>query len=334
MRSPLSQVRCFPFSSSQPGSRPGAFRYRAGRRRTSFLQPWVAYWLTDSGRPLSYESVTVPPPSRRLHSPEISSEISNSALAQGDSMIGTLENLETLGTGTDTVSVPVAKAAGCPICGSSQISLLLRAPDRFHLRKDIYSLVSCSSCRGVWLSSPPKRAEMGLHYSEDYHNAIVAAGEGSAASRWRDQVKLISQHKPGGAILDIGCSSGGFLSTMKSKNWQLFGIEMEESTAQRARANTGAEVFVGDAVDAPFLPGSFDVITTFDVLEHVYNPAQFLTKVLEWLKPGGIYYAMMPNIGSWEARVFRSHWYGLELPRHTFHFSPKSLRYLMNEIGF
>jgi len=249
-------------------------------------------------------------------------------------MIGTLENLENLETRTDTIPVPVAKPASCLICGSSQISRLLTAPDRFHLRKDIYSLESCSSCSGVWLSSPPKPEEMGLHYSEDYHNAIVAAGEGSAASRWRDQVKLISQHKRGGAILDIGCSSGGFLSTMKSKDWQLFGIEMEESTAQRARANTGAEVFVGDAVDAPFLPGSFDVITTFDVLEHVYNPGQFLTKVLEWLKPGGIYYAMMPNIDSWEARVFRSHWYGLELPRHLFHFSPKSLRYLMSEIGF
>lgn len=249
-------------------------------------------------------------------------------------MIGTLENLENLGTDTETISVPVAQPASCPICSSSQVSLLLTAPDRFHLRKEIYSLLSCLSCSGVWLSNPPKPAEMGLHYSEDYHNGIVAAGEGSAASRWRDQVKLISQHKRGGAILDIGCSSGGFLSTMKSNDWQLFGIEMEESTAQRARANTGAEVFVGDAMDAPFLPGSFDVITTFDVLEHVYNPGQFLTKVLEWLKPGGIYYAMMPNIDSWEARVFRSHWYGLELPRHLFHFSPKSLRYLMNQIGF
>jgi SAM-dependent methyltransferase len=249
-------------------------------------------------------------------------------------MTGTLENLENLETSTDTISVPVAEPTMCPICGSTQISPLLTAPDRFHLRKVIYSLVSCSFCSGVWLSSPPKPAEMGLHYSEDYHKGIVAAGEGSAASRWKDQVKLISQHKRGGAILDIGCSSGGFLSTMKGKDWQLSGIEMEESTAERAHANTGADVFVGDAMDAPFLPGTFDVITTFDVLEHVYNPRQFLTKVLEWLKHGGIYYALMPNIDSWESKVFGSHWYGLELPRHLSHFSPKSIRYLMNEIGF
>ncbi len=80
---------------------------------------------------------------------------------------------------------------------------------------------------------------------------------------------------------------------------------MEESTAERARATTGADVFVGDVVAAPFLRESFDVITCFDVLEHVYSPREFLAKVLEWLKPGGIFYAMMPNIDSWEARAVR-----------------------------
>jgi SAM-dependent methyltransferase len=236
----------------------------------------------------------------------------------------------------------VANAAGetsrqpetCRICGGGQLVDLLAAPDRFHLRKQMYRLVRCHSCGGVWLASAPQPEEMGRHYTEDYHKAIVTAGEGSATRRWKDQVKLISHYKPGGAILDLGCSSGGFLSTMRGSAWELYGIEMEESTAERARATTGAEVFVGDAVEASFLPASFDVVTCFDVLEHVYSPRQVLTKVLEWLKPGGIFYAMMPNIDSWEARLFGTHWFGLELPRHLSHFSPRSLRYLMTELGF
>ncbi|MGA8214139.1 MAG: class I SAM-dependent methyltransferase [Candidatus Sulfotelmatobacter sp.] len=226
------------------------------------------------------------------------------------------------------------RSEACPICGSGQIAELLVAPDRFHLRKQMYRLIRCKSCSGVWLASPPKAEEMGRHYTEDYHKAIVMAGEWSAPSRWKDQVTLISHYKLGGAILDIGCSSGGFLSTMTGSAWKLYGIEMEESTAERARATAGAEVFVGDAIKAPFLPASFDVITCFDVLEHVYSPREFLTKVLEWLKPGGIFYAMMPNIDSWEARLFGSHWFGLELPRHLSHFSPRSLRYLMSELRF
>jgi len=222
----------------------------------------------------------------------------------------------------------------CPVCSGARVVDLLEAPDRFHLRKKTYRLIRCSTCSCVWQTRPPQPEEMHNHYTEDYHKSIVAAGEGSATRRWKNQVKLISNHKRGGSILDLGCSSGGFLSTMRGGAWKLYGIEMEESTAERARVATGAEVFVGDVIDAPFLPGSFDVITCFDVLEHVYNPRQFITKVSEWLKPGGIFYAMMPNIDSWEARLFGSYWFGLELPRHLFHFSPRSLRYLMSSLGF
>jgi SAM-dependent methyltransferase len=227
-------------------------------------------------------------------------------------------------------SVPVA----CPICSGEQVTNFVTAPDRFHLRKELYQLLHCSACSGVWLATPPKPEEMGLHYTEHYHKGIMAAGEGSVASRWKYPGSRIAHFKKGGAVLDVGCSSGAFLSTMKGPTWELYGIEMEESTADKARRSTGATVFVGDAIAAPFLPATFDVITSFDLLEHVYSPKQFLSKVLEWLKPGGIYYAMMPNIASWEARLFGAHWYGLELPRHLFHFSPISLRYLMGELGF
>ena len=175
---------------------------------------------------------------------------------------------------------------------------------------------------------------MGIHYDEEYHAAIMAAGETSVASRWQRQRQKISQYKQSGSILDIGCSSGAFLGTMKGPAWKLFGIEMEAATAQKARATTGAEVFVGDAVAAPFAPESFDVITCFDLLEHVYNPRQFLSKVREWLKPDGIIYVALPNIDSWEARTMGTYWYGLELPRHLFHFSPKSLRFVMKSLGF
>jgi len=222
----------------------------------------------------------------------------------------------------------------CPLCGDGQVVHFISAPDRFHWRRDEYSLLRCSTCSCVWLTSPPKPEEMWLHYDEDYHRAIMAAGEKSAPSRWQRQRELISRHKKCGAILDIGCSSGGFLGTMKGESWKLCGIEMEATTAAKAKAATGAEVFVGDAVDAPISAESFDVITCFDVLEHIYQPRQFLTKVLEWLRPGGIFYAGLPNIDSWEARMLGTYWYGLELPRHLFHFSPRSLRYVMTSLGF
>jgi 2-polyprenyl-3-methyl-5-hydroxy-6-metoxy-1,4-benzoquinol methylase len=249
-------------------------------------------------------------------------------------MTSTLEKVEEAQPSVNEILLDLHPAVLCPTCGGGRCALYLTAPDRFHGRKQLYNLLRCSSCHTVWLDQPPVPTEMGAHYTEDYHRAIMLAGEGSAAERWKDQVKRIARYKSGGQLLDVGCSSGGFLSTMVGPAWHLHGIEMEESTAQRARANCGAEVFVGDALAAPYPPNSFDVVTCFDVLEHVYSPREFLTKIYEWLKPGGIYYAMSPNIASWEARCFGTHWFGLELPRHITHFSPRSLRYLLSEVGF
>ena len=75
------------------------------------------------------------------------------------------------------------------------------------------------------------------------------------------------------------------------------------------------------------------MITCFDVLEHLYEPRRVMAKVAEWLKPGGIFYVLVPNIDSAEARVFGSYWHGLELPRHLFHYSPASLKFLAETAG-
>jgi SAM-dependent methyltransferase len=220
------------------------------------------------------------------------------------------------------------------LCGAAQSTPLLSAPDRFHGRDKLYRLERCSVCTCVWLLAPPPPEEMGVHYDESYHRNIAASGESDAGARWQKHRDLISQLKQSGSILDIGCNSGGFLSTMNRSAWKLHGIEIEPSMAQKAKQATGAEVFVGDVMKAPFPDESFDVITCFDVLEHVYEPRDMLMKVRAWLKPGGVFYTVLPNIDSWESRLFGGYWYGLELPRHLFHFSPTSLRYVMDSLGF
>jgi SAM-dependent methyltransferase len=86
-------------------------------------------------------------------------------------------------------------------------------------------------------------------------------------------------------------------------------------------------------LNAPFERASFDAITCFDVLEHLYDPRLVMARISEWLKPGGIFYVLVPNVNSAEARVFASYWHGLELPRHLFHYSPESLKFLAESSG-
>jgi SAM-dependent methyltransferase len=245
-----------------------------------------------------------------------------------------------LTNGTMKITVPAAGStlamaapSLCPLCGSAKTERWLSAPDRFHLRKQVYDLRHCDTCSVVWLNDPPPLEAMDAHYGPDYHRVITRSAEGSA-SRWKDHQRALMKYAHGGAILDIGCSSGSFLETLKGGPWNEYGIEISPSAAERARARTGAEVFVGDLFDAPFAPESFDAVTSFDVLEHLHRPREAMEKVWEWLKPDGVFYVFLPNVLCWEARLFRSYWYGLELPRHLFHFSPQSLRHLMASVGF
>ena len=225
-------------------------------------------------------------------------------------------------------------ANACPLCGRNGPMDFLRAPDRFHWRKDQYLLKRCSFCTFVWLDRPPKPQEMARHYDADYYRTIAAGSGGSSDVRWRRQREIVMRHATSGAVLDIGCSTGAFLSTLKGGALNLYGIEMEPASAECARSASEGTIYVGDAMSAPFAPESFDVITCFDVLEHVYEPRLFLQRVFEWLKPGGIFLAQLPNIDGWEAKLFGTYWYGLELPRHLSHFCPASLRHITVKLGF
>jgi len=174
-------------------------------------------------------------------------------------------------------------------------------------------------------------SELEEHYGADYDRAIAAGG--ADPRHWKDRRGTLMRYKDRGKILDLGCGSGGFLASLPRSSWELFGVEMSERTARLAEANTGAQVFVGDVLDAPFPAESFDAITCFHVIEHLHQPWDVFARVCEWLKPDGIFYLMTPNIESAGAEIFGSYWYALELPRHLYHFSPTALRNLARAAG-
>ena len=220
----------------------------------------------------------------------------------------------------------------CPSCKNGNISSYCEAQDRFHGRRVAFQLVRCPMCSLVWLYDPPGREEMDVHYSQQYDQKVAAAGV-TSPERWRDRKRGLMEYKQGGAILDLGCSAGSFLKTLDPKDWKLYGIEMSGESAKKARAESGAEIFVGDILDAPFDEYCFDAITCFHVFEHLNRPKDVLLKLRKWLKPGGVCYVLVPNIDSAGARIFGSYWYALEVPRHVFHYSPRSLRVMARQAG-
>jgi SAM-dependent methyltransferase len=86
-------------------------------------------------------------------------------------------------------------------------------------------------------------------------------------------------------------------------------------------------------MDAPFAPGSFDLVTAFHVLEHLPDPVGVLRRMLGWLAPGGIAVVEVPNVSGVGGRVFGRYWSGLEMPRHLVQFTPETMGALAERAG-
>ena len=121
---------------------------------------------------------------------------------------------------------------------------------------------------------------------------------------------------------------------MRELGWDVLGIERSARAAEHARATFGVSVVEG-TIPCPELPrGEFDLITAWQVLEHVDRPRQTLAGMRELLRPQGRLMLTVPNQSSWAASIFGPAWAGLDLPRHLSHFTPQTLRRMVEAEGF
>lgn len=111
-------------------------------------------------------------------------------------------------------------------------------------------------------------------------------------------------------VLDVGCAYGGFLVAFAEQGARVTGIDIDERYVHLAAANLrerglDGELVHGDAAaDHPRFRGRFDLVIANDVLEHVPQPGPFLSRLREWLAPGGAAYLEIPN-GAWPPYVLR-----------------------------
>jgi SAM-dependent methyltransferase len=136
-----------------------------------------------------------------------------------------------------------------------------------------------------------------------------------------------------GRLLDVGCGKGRFLAAARDAGWQVLGVEFSPTSAAAARLAHGVDVVSGDFLEAP-LEGDFDVITMWHVLEHLPDPAAAIGRAAELLRPGGRLVVSVPNVDSLQARLGGERWFHLDLPRHLFHFGPRSLSAMVGRAGF
>ncbi len=149
------------------------------------------------------------------------------------------------------------------------------------------------------------------------------------------RVRFVTRHVKGGRLLDIGCATGLFLNGFsRAPGWALNGVEINRIAAQEARERYGLEVFTGTLEAAEFPDAHFTAVTMWDVLEHLHDPAGTLREIHRILAPEGVLVLRVPNHDSWDQRIFKEHWAGLDSPRHLYVYDPTTIRRLLQQSGF
>ncbi len=136
-----------------------------------------------------------------------------------------------------------------------------------------------------------------------------------------------------GALLDVGCGNGRYMAAMARRGFKVTGVEISPRASEIV-AKRGLPVVTGDFLAVDLSRDSFSVVTMNHYLEHAIDPRASLKKAWALLKHGGQLIVGVPNFSSWASRHFGSDWSDLELPRHTFHFSPRGLIRLLADCGF
>ena len=137
-----------------------------------------------------------------------------------------------------------------------------------------------------------------------------------------------------GRILDVGCGRGVVLALYRERGWTPFGVEPSPTAARYAREVLGLSVHQGEFLDARFPSAFVDVVLFRHSLEHVPHPSVELREAHRVLKASGLLVVMVPNAASLDARLFGRWWVAWDLPRHLYHFTPRTASQLLGKAGF
>jgi 2-polyprenyl-3-methyl-5-hydroxy-6-metoxy-1,4-benzoquinol methylase len=235
------------------------------------------------------------------------------------------------------------KKARCIICGGNDYDTLYTSlPD--YLMSDFSiqaSYVRCKTC-GLIFQITDESIDLSEFYPHDYDPYITEEYINGLSIFQRflfyygiqKRRRIVERFKDSGNILDIGCSTGIFLTEMqKTGKWNCFGVEPNPYAASTGQ-KLGLRIHIGKFEETFFPEAYFDVITMWDVLEHVTNPKNTISEIYRILSNDGVLVVRLPNYDSLDAKMFGQYWAGFDPPRHLFVFNRSTLSNLFRQCGF
>lgn len=224
-------------------------------------------------------------------------------------------------------------AVSCPVC------LADAAAPRLH--KAGTTILRCARCGSAFWQPGIEFDAAGLYGAGYFADSEEATGYDDYASlevslrhNFVRRLRKLGAPRAGARLLDLGAAYGFAVDEARRLGWHAVGLEVSPAAARRAAETIRAAVVaVGDAQHVPFADDCFDVVTLWDVLEHLPEPHAAMAELARVLRPGGRLVLTTGDVGSLAARVSGARWHLYTLPEHLFFYSREGLRRLLAAHG-
>lgn len=143
----------------------------------------------------------------------------------------------------------------------------------------------------------------------------------------------IRKIKKTGKLLDVGCAMGFFVQQAIAAGYDAYGIDPSAYAISQANSGIAGRLRQATVATAKYEKGSFDIITLFDVFEHLLDPLTSLKKLSQLLAPGGIIVIATGDTGSLAARIFGRRWTFYNPPQHLFYYDRKTMSEILARGG-
>ncbi|MDR1546046.1 MAG: class I SAM-dependent methyltransferase [Deltaproteobacteria bacterium] len=229
---------------------------------------------------------------------------------------------------TGLIRADMLRPRNCPICGA--------APGPGLFVKDGFRHVRCLECDLIYVSLILREDLMIQHWREEMAWTMVLKSQPQAELdrlKYDYGLDLASERLASRRLLDVGAGTGDFARRATERGWEATALELNvEST--NALARQGYKVIVKPLEMADLADGTFDLVSLWEVLEHVAEPKTTLAETRRVLADDGLALILVPNSASLVTRLLheKSNTFGGH--SHLNHFNPKSLTLLLESLRF
>lgn len=225
------------------------------------------------------------------------------------------------------------KNNSCPICGNTNL---------YSLACKLKGFDYCSKCNLLFVNPQPNEQSLNNLYSEEYFTMRGYDNKDKQKYRLRVATKRLGRiergnnlsKQPGKSLLDIGCASGYFLHVSQKRGYSVYGVEKSGYAVRQAFNLFNLSIIEGELGKVNLPISQFDLITAWDLFEHIIDPNGFLELVHGLLASTGILIIHIPVIDSLGYRLHKHRWKKINALEHLFYYSYQSFLTIIHKHGF